>query len=334
MPKYDEPGRIEPTDAAPGDRNEAFDTIDHEAYDWITRYIAGQLGPADISSMQQWYRQSPAHTAAYAKARRVWLAMGPAANVATRRDRPAAVGIDRRALIGGALAASAATAGYLAINPPFDLWPSYAELMADYRTASGEQREVQFSPTVSLNLNTRTSIVVRSRSADGTQIELISGELAASATGTASSLTVIAANGRVIAEGARFNLRCDDDNALVSCLDGTIRLKASGAAIVLGAGQQVAYGPKGVGPIRAVDTGTVSAWQRGILIFESTPVSRIVEEVNRYRSGRLVLMNAAVGQRLLNARLRVSQTDEIIVQLVHIFGVRATDLPGGIVILT
>ncbi|MEW6435624.1 MAG: FecR domain-containing protein [Pseudomonadota bacterium] len=259
--------------------------------------------------------------------------MGPAASAATQRGK-IATRLDRRAVLGGALAASAAATGYLAIRPPFGLWPSYAELTADYHTGTGEQREVQFSRSISLDLNTRTSVAVKSRAPGAARIELISGELAASTAGTASLLTVIAANGRVVAEKARFNLRCDESKAMVSCLEGAIKVEALGSTIGLAAGQQIAYGTREVGPVRTVDTGAVSAWQQGMLIFESTPVFRIIEEVNRYRSGRIILMDAAVGQRLLSARFQISRTDEIIVQLVHIFGVRATAFPGGIVILT
>jgi transmembrane sensor len=78
----------------------------------------------------------------------------------------------------------------------------------------------------------------------------------------------------------------------------------------------------------------VTAWQRGLLVFDATPVAEVVEEVNRYRPGRIVLMNNDIGRRSLTARLRIAEADRIVMQIVHIFGAKPTPLPGGIVILT
>jgi transmembrane sensor len=78
----------------------------------------------------------------------------------------------------------------------------------------------------------------------------------------------------------------------------------------------------------------VTAWRQGRLIFEGTPVARVISEINRYRHGRIVLMNEEIGKRLLTARLPTTETDKIVMQIVQIFGAKAQTLPGGIIILT
>jgi len=45
-------------------------------------------------------------------------------------------------------------------------------------------------------------------------------------------------------------------------------------------------------------------------------------------------LSREIARRLLNARLRITEADKIIVQIVHIFGAKARSLPGGIVLLT
>jgi transmembrane sensor len=187
---------------------------------------------------------------------------------------------------------------------------------------------------VSLDLNTRTSIAIRPQTTDATRIELISGELAVSTGAAPSSLTVVAADGRIVAAKANFNLRCDGDEVRVSCLEGDLKVERTGLAVSLTAGQQVGYGAQGMGAVRAIDPESVTAWQRGMLIFEAVPVVQVVEEVNRYRSGRIILMNPEIGQRLLTAELLIAEVDKIVAQIVHIFGAKARALPGGIVILT
>jgi transmembrane sensor len=327
----------------PTDIVDGRDPIEREAYEWVARFIGGELSPQEIEAMKAWYGQSPAHAAAYAKVRRVWHAMGPAATAvvaqngnAGRTNGQAAVAapsfVSRRAIMAGGLAAAAA--GYFAIYPPLDLWPSYAELMADYRTGIGERRQVTLADAVSLDLNTRTSIAIGSQSADAARIRLIAGELSVSTPAAISSLTVIAGEGRVVATKANFNLRCDSDEVRVSCLQGAVNVERGGVTVSLTGGQQVAYDAQAIRPVTTIDPDHVTAWQRGMLIFDATPVAQVIEEANRYRSGRIVLMNSEIGRRRLSAQLRITDVDKIVGQIVHIFGAKATPLPGGIVVLT
>ncbi len=346
MTKRDEPDPMTPLTANSND--EAFaglDPVQREAFEWISRFMGGGMTSAEIEAMKAWYGQSRAHVAAYADARRVWNALGPVANARMRGNgdaeqavrvarRPPAIlaaPVGRRALIGGALAASAA---YALMKPPLDLWPSYSELLADYRTGVGEQRQVTLADTVSLDLNTKTSIAVRSQTADMTEIELISGEAAFSTGAAPSKLTVVAASGRIVATRSDFNLRCDGSKVSIACLSGSLAVLRDGGTMRLDAHQQVSYGDQGIGTVTAADPDHVTAWRHGQLIFEGTPVAQVVAEINRYRSGRIVLMNEDIGRRLLTARLPTTETDKIVIQIVHIFGAKARTLPGGIIVLT
>jgi transmembrane sensor len=346
MTKPDEPEPM--TQLAASMDEEALaglDPVQREAYEWIARFMAGGMTSADVEAMKAWYRQSRAHAAAYAEARRLWNALGPVANARmgesgdidraggrTRHPRimpTAAVG--RRAFIGGALAASAA---YAFVKPPLDLWPSYSELMADYRTGAGENRQVTLADAVSLDLNSKTSVTLRSKTADATEIELISGEAAISTGAASGKLTVVAASGRIIATRSDFNLRCDGSMVSITCLDGELLVVRDGVMTPLCARQQVHYSDRGLGSVTATDPDVVTAWRQGDLIFEGMPVAQVVAEINRYRSDRIILMNEKIGRRLLTARLRTTETDKIVIQIVHIFGATARPLPGGIIVLT
>ena len=323
----------------------SLDPIQREAYEWISRFMVGGMSSTEMEAMKAWYGQSGAHAAAYARARRVWNALGPIANSRMRESGDAGQSgrsprhprtslsspIGRRAFLGGALAASAA---YAFIKPPLDLWPSYAELMADYRTAAGEYRQVTLSDAVSLDLNTKTSVAIRSSTADATQIELISGEAAISTSAASAELTVVAASGRIVATLSDFNLRCDGSQVSITCLTGDVLVERDGFTSPLGARQQVSYGDQGITAVTAIDPDNVTAWRQGRLVFEGAPVSQVIAEVNRYRRGRIVLMNEEIGRRLLTARLSKTETDKIVTQIVQIFGAKARTLPGGIIILT
>jgi transmembrane sensor len=318
--------------------------VQREAYDWISRFMRGDMSAGDIAAMKAWYGQSPGHAAAYAEARRVWKALGP---IASARMQPGAEAspvvtaiparrglsgpLGRRAFIGGALAASAA---YMLAKPPLDLWPSYSELIADYRTAAGEHKQLTLADAVSLDLNTKTSISVRSQTGDQTQIDFVTGEAAFSTGGVASELTVFAGAGRVVTTRSDFNLRSDGAQVSITCLAGSLNVIWNDKVTRIDARQQLAYTDRDVGQVATVEPDDVTAWRRGQLVFERTPVAEVVAEINRYRSGRIVLMNDEIGKRHLTARLSTSQTDRIVTQIVHIFGAKARHLPGGVVVLT
>src|SRR3546814_18780390 len=74
-------------------------------------------------------------------------------------------------------AAATAMAAVAVVLPPLGLWPSWSEMGADYRTSTGEQRDVQVGAHIRVALNTQTSISVQGQD-DQRQIQLIAGEAA------------------------------------------------------------------------------------------------------------------------------------------------------------
>jgi transmembrane sensor len=321
---------------------EKLEALDREAYDWLVRFAAGGAQPADLAALQQWAARSPAHAAAFDRASRLWQAAGPAGQelaLETASSDRAAIALARtrlrrRAFLGGgALAAAAAAAALMVAHPPLGLWPSWPELDADYRTGAGVQRRIALSDRVSIELNTRSSIALHSTGARVDGIELIAGE-AAIAVVPGKAFTVTAGNGRTTSGGdARFNVRFQDQTVCVTCIAGNIEVEQGSALVPLSAGRQVRYSARGMKAAVPIDPAVVTAWQEGVVIFQSTPVAEVVAEVNRYRPGRVILTNAALGRRLFNARLRISDIDRVIGQIAELFGARETVLPGGIVLL-
>lgn len=312
-----------------------------EAHDWLVRLTSGHATVADAEAVKLWCSQSPAHAKAFAEATRLWDTLQPVARKLAAAGPLEVTGaavtgarVGRRAILGGALAASAAAAAYLVIRPPLELWPSFADLGADYRTGTGERRTVAIDG-ISVELNTRSSLSVLPAAGTTRRLELIAGE-AVFATGDTSTvpLTLMAGGGEVSASAANFTVRCGGTEVSVICLRGSIRVGHRGRQTMLVERQTVAYGVDGLGPAAAIDPSVATAWRDGRLIFHNTPLSQVVEEVNRYRRGRIILMNAALGERQVRVTLPIDRTDELMVLLREAYGVAITTLPGGIVVLT
>jgi transmembrane sensor len=325
------------------DPSEELDPIEKEALARVRHLGSGLATRKDIEDTKHWGRQSAAQGAALARASLLWDRLGPAGRNFLQRTGEAVLpdwapaprlNLTRRAMLAGALTASAAAA-YLAIRPPLELWPSVTDLLADYHTAAGEQRKLTISDNIEVTLNTGTSLNVRSHDMEGDQIEIVNGEVAV-ATGTESKrkVVVLAGDGRAIALQARFNVRHDRLMTCITCLDGELEVERHTSTVMLKAGQQVTYIAQGLADASAIDPASISAWQSGLLVFHYVPLMDAVAEINRYRRGRVLVMNAELGRRVVNGRFRIDNVDSVLATFEQIFGAKITRLPGGIVLLS
>lgn len=318
--------------------DETLRQLRQDAWDWVFRITSGEATKADLAALEGWCARSPRHAQEYARASGRWRSVGPAVDDMARQGSATAssrglehFSIGRRALLGGTVAA-AAGAVVMIVRPPLGLWPSFNELTADYRTATGERRQIALAGVASVEMNTQTSLNVRPSAGESDRIELIAGEAIVAT--RSREVEVIAGDGRTWADTAQFNIRYDGPNVFVTCMDGLVRVTQQGHSVDLQRTQQLVYASQGLGQTITVDPAVVTGWQQGDLYFENELLLRVIEEINRYRPGRIVLMNDALGQRRYTASFKLDRLDVVITQLQAIFGARVTSLPGGLVVLS
>lgn len=318
--------------------------LEREAQAWVVRLDSQTATVEDAAAFKHWCEQSKAHATAFAQARQVWEGMRTAALNAEReaRDRridtalvrgrqPRELRIGRRAFLGGALAASAA---YLALRPPLRLWPSVTEFAADYRTATGEQREVVVAHGMVVQMNTQTRINVRPQTEATAGIELLEGEAEIQTDVRALARLVVAAgDGSIRAAAGRFNIRHTGAEVCVTCLEGHVEIEYSDQRAALDAHQQLTYGARGLGVPRAVDATAITAWRQRQLVFDQVPLSVVVDEINRYRPGRIILTNAELGRSRVQASFSIDKLEDATALIRDVYGAELTRLPGGIVLL-
>ena len=309
-----------------------------QAFEWVVRLKSGDATVKDAEALQRWRTESPAHDRSFVhvvrldKALRLAggeLAEEQSADTTVVPFRPKGQRVvGRRLVLGGAVAAS--VAGVLMVRPPLKLWPSVTELSADFRTATGELREITMPDGTSLDLNTQTSIVVRS-SSDEQRVELISGEATVSAANR--PFVVFAGDGHAVASQAKFNIRHLDAAVCVTCLDGVVLVNLRNHRVRLTQKQQVTYSGSEIGQPLLTDPAVVTSWRDRILVFKEEPLVRVIDEVNRYRKGRIILANAKLEDLLVNGVFHIDRLDGVIAQ-VRGLGAEVTELPGGIVLLS
>ncbi|MDI4238438.1 DUF4880 domain-containing protein [Bradyrhizobium sp. Arg237L] len=326
-----------------------LNVIEDEAIAWVQKLASGEATREDVDALARWRAQSPAREAAFVEASRAWSSAGAAARMLQGVDHDIFAELDalrqqrktvsRRLVVGGGVAAIAAATAYGAVSPPLGLWPSLAELKADYHTSTGEQSSVTFAGDIAINLNTQTSLAIRSAAGAMDRIELILGEASFVVPARAKrSLGVFAAGGETVANAGKFDVRytkgSEQASVSVTCFEGAARIQHGAEVAALKAGERVQYGSRGLSPIVAIDPVVASEWQRGIVEFRGTPLVEAIEEINRYRPGRIILMNQTLGQKQLSGRFRIDQMNMVLEQLEYAFNAKLQRFPGGIVVLS
>ncbi|MGJ7526413.1 FecR family protein [Variovorax sp. GB1P17] len=323
-----------------------------EAWEWLRLFHSGVVKPQDAERFRRWVASSPPHATAFSEARAQWGVMGSAAAGLLRSNAQAAAFherhqprpvLARRTFLGAAAgaAAMAGVAGVAVFHPPAGLWPAPAEWGADYRTATGEQLVVDLTERVHVTLNTQTRI--RRQTVDGqtTGIDLLGGEaafdLSASGNGSGNGrrpFGVVAGAGRSLAESGRFEVRYLNAKVCVTCIEGTVRVEHAAGTRELRARQQTVYDGSSLSSVALVGTANLSAWRKGELVFTQTRLSDVLDEINRYRPGRVMLMNAAARNRPVTGSFYIASLDLALAQLQHAFDLDARSLPGGVVVLS
>lgn len=337
--------------AAPDtDRDAAPERWAEEARIWLARLSAGDVKQAELQAFLRWQRTTPAHAAAFEQVKRQWAAMRPALGELLRSEPELAARHarlrggnprqGRRAFLGSALGATAVAgvAAVAVLHPPLGLWPAPAEWGADFRTATGEQRTLSLASRVSVTLNTQTR-VRRSHAPlggdDGSSgIDLLSGEAAIDLTGDGTAFGVGAGNGRTVARLGRFEVRHLHETVRVTCLEGTVTVVHPAGTCALQARQQLVYDARSISGIAAVDLADAGLWRRGELVFRRTPLAQVVEEINRYRPGRVLLASQSQRQTPVSGRFTIDTLDEALLQIQHSFDLHARSFPGGLLVLS
>lgn len=200
-------------------------------------------------------------------------------------------------------------------------------LTADYRTATGEQRDIRLADGSLVALNTASAIRVVT-SPEPVRLELVAGELLVTVPRKIVPLQLTSAHGQVALSDARVLVRRYDHGERVSVLDGQAHLSVNGVrdGLVLQAGWEAWL--RRSEPMRpaAADTGR-DAWTRGMLIADRMRLADVLAEMGRYRRG-VLRCHPSVADLPVSGALPVRDSDRGLALLAASFPVsvrRVTD---------
>lgn len=167
---------------------------------------------------------------------------------------------------------------------------------ADYTTAPGKQRNITLADGSEIIMNTDTAVSV-DYSAQRRQITLHDGEAYfVVAPDAQHPFEVQTPSGQVRALGTEFNIKTGHEKVTVTVYQHAVRVTAENGKTIdsLPEGQQVDFSDTGLSAVTAVNLQRDKAWRNQRMIFQDRPLAEVIEELNRYRSGKIIVIDGNI----------------------------------------
>lgn len=325
-----------------------------QACGWLSRTHSGEFSEAEARQLASWRAADSAHERAWQKAEALWqgleslrgrtipgseplgqergfesslsdpkMAPSPDLAEAVWRRRPASANriqaavspFSRARFRRGKPVLAVACSALLAITLAAFFPPVWWQ--ADYLTGKGEQRAIVLADGSRVLLNTETALAVHFDDAIR-RIELVQGEAFFEVAKDARHPFVVTASGsEVCAVGTAFNVRRTAHHTDVELAEGIVDVQDPQhlRRVRMHAGQTASVGSGTIDVNRARRPENFALWRDGYLQFDGMPLQAAIEQINRYRPGRVVLLNKRLAERRVSGLFRLDALDQAIAGL-------------------
>ncbi len=305
---------------------------DAQARGWLVRLKSGEATQQDLDMLAGWRSESDENEESFKRALWLWNDLGAALTEAGAAPVPGDVAtinraVSRRWVLGGA--------GGVAMTAVLALMVGGAPVPAGatvFETRKGERRRLQLEDQVRVDLNTESRLFYWA-DAVSPRVALDRGEaiFSASCDGDRYLLARMGAI-EVRAQTAGFLLRNEGDMVRVACLEGSLTFRSGGKEYTLSGGMEADFDSDARQPDTTELAESQIAWQRDILQFKDRPAEEVIEELNRYRPGRVYLLGDRSNVRITGV-IHLSRADLAVDHIARSLGMSVVRLPGGIAIL-
>ncbi|MBO0493764.1 FecR family protein [Pseudomonas sp. Marseille-Q1929] len=293
-----------------------------QAIQWMIKLRFNVADDASTAAFERWLHSSAEH-------QQVWQ------RVATMNDDfnqlPAQLG--RRTLSGARqrisrreslklLGLVAGAAGLTWFGRDYTPLPA---LVADYRTATGEQRRVTLDDGSQVQLNSATAID-STFTAERRKVLLRQGEIVVQPSGDSRPFWVLARNADLRAQGARLLVREEAQGTLVAVQQGSVAVFAdrhdANARQMIPPGAAVLIDRHSIRPPIANGLDPW-AWSDGVISAHNMRLDDFLSELARYRNGLVRCSEAVAGLRV-SGTYQLSDTDQVLTLVAQSLNVDVT----------
>lgn len=294
----------------------------------------GDWTAQDEAELTVWLAHSPAHKIAYLRVDHVWQR----ADRLTALHAPAA---QQRSFIskpGARIAAALVVAALVGGGAWFAFAPSPAKEQI-YATPVGGRETLKLADGSQVELNTDTAIRVQ-LTANARRVTLEKGEVYFHITHNAKRPFVVSAGDhRVIDLGTTFFVRRDPGRFEVALIEGRARLESANGKTAAPA-RDLVPGDVVVATANTVSSQIVPAqklandlgWRRGVLVFHSSALADVAEELNRYNTRKIVIADPEVARLTIGATIPTHGVEAFTRVARDVFGLSVSNHGSEIVI--
>lgn len=316
-------------------------SVDDLALDWFTR-LRGDASAGTRAEFERWIAASPSHRAAFRRAESLWSAAEvPGAQVA--REEAASLSrylakIERARTRRRQAKRAGTVAGLLLALLAGGLWFERPNLLqdftADFVTERAGRQLIQLPDGSSVLLDADSALVERFTQGER-RVALLRGGAFFTVEKTGTPFVVEAASGEVRVVGTRFDVRLEMDGAVVTVAQGRVSVTPPDRATqaMVEPGQQVRFDRRGLGRVGAVDLDDALAWQSGRFSFYQARFADVVDELRRYRSGRVIILNQELAEKRVTGSFSLDDPDAALEALQSTVGFQSHSIGGRLLIL-
>ncbi|WP_095169416.1 FecR family protein [Pseudomonas sp. Irchel 3H3] len=308
---------------------------------WLS-LLHDQPSSGDQATFSHWLQADPAHAEAYAQAQVIWELSEVPARTLADEDALALQGYlnamnrSRRSSVrrwSGGLALAASLLLMVSMGAGWQPSRWFDDLGADYVSAPGQVRSVTLADRSVITLDADSAIAV-DFSRGERHVEVRRGAAFFSVSHTGEPFVVDANQGEARVLGTQFEVRLQPMGAQVSVLSGRVGVTPGKGAEqqVLGADQQVAYSAGQARALQAIDAQAQLAWRQGWLNYYKAPLADVVQDLQRYYPGRIVLLNDELGTRRISGSFPSHDPQAVPASLQGLLGFEQNHL-GSLIIL-
>jgi transmembrane sensor len=288
-----------------------------EAAVWLARLHSDHRSADVERGFRAWFAADPLHAAAFERMTQSWEATR--ALRSEQISRPSADAASRgRGTRRAAFIALAASIAALSVAGGWFLGSSREAVHAPViETALGERRSLVLADGSKVVLNTDSRIEVAFDS-KARRIRLERGQARFDVAKAAGRPFIVSAGGKsIVALGTAFDVRWTDAKLSVVLFEGRVSVSSGGGvpllnpkvAVTLEPGNRAQFERSAV-TVRPVGRlEREEAWVGGRAVFEGTPLSEAIAEMNRYTHRRLQLTDPAIGQWRISGTFSVEDVD-------------------------
>ncbi|WP_245513104.1 FecR family protein [Enterovirga rhinocerotis] len=185
-------------------------------------------------------------------------------------------------------------------------------LRADHYTGIGEVRTIRLADGSTLELNTDSAVIVRFSQAER-RVLLLRGEAFFDVARNPDRPFVVEASMlSATALGTRYGVRAPDGSfsGSVGVESGRVAVAGGHDRAVLRAGEAAGVTAQGQLGVRQADISNETAWRSGKLVFSNRPLREVMAALERYRHGRIVVMDDKAAEQLVSGIFDLNDTDD------------------------